>query len=134
LDVWASEEGGEPKWLISGGRDKVVLVWDLSTPVSTKTTTIATGSHKKRVTGAQQPKIVQTILTHESLESVGLIPSTSADDRVVCWTGGEKGVVRLWDALKAVEIGRLDGDVGDGDVVEDVGEDEEEQRGVREVL
>jgi len=133
LDIWPDAQG-EPKWLISGARDKVVLVWDLSLPASSTAT--PAGSSKKRSTTVQQPRIVQTILAHESLESVGLIPATAAaaQDRVVCWTGGEKGVVRLWDALKAVEIGRLHGDVGEDEEEMVVGEDEEDQRGIREVL
>jgi U3 small nucleolar RNA-associated protein 13 len=96
------------RWAVTGGRDKVVLVWNL------------VGEGKKVV-----PKVVQTIIAQEQVETLGLLPVEGGVLR--CWTGGEKGVVRIWDVLKAKEICSMKGLDG----VDEVDEDEEdEHRGI----
>lgn len=113
LDVSA-----DGKWLISGARDRVVLVWDLE----------ATEKKGKRV-----PRVVQTLLTSESLEAVGFVAGSHGVEgvepgRMMCFTGGERGRVRLWDVLKGTEVA-----VVPGLEVEEEPE-EDEQRGLAYVL
>ncbi|GAA6032593.1 hypothetical protein JCM8097_004832 [Rhodosporidiobolus ruineniae] len=83
------------KLFVSGGRDKVVNVWDLERGVLRKTTPV-----------------------FETLESVGLVEvpaeGSSADrkgkgkatgeTRTAVYTGGDKGVIRLWDLVTGEEI------------------------------
>jgi U3 small nucleolar RNA-associated protein 13 len=113
LDVSA-----DGRWLISAGRDRVVLVWDLE------------AQEKK---GKRVPKVVQTLLTSESLEAVGFVSGTHGvkgveEGRMVCHTGGERGRVRLWDVLKGSEVAAVPG----LEVEEEPEEDE--QRGLAFVL
>lgn len=61
----------DEKRLYSGGRDSVYCVWDLKTFQS-----------------------IQTVPTFESIESILCIPYKNS--AAIC-TGGEKGLVRLWD-------------------------------------
>lgn len=139
----AVDEDG--RWMVSGGRDRVVLVWDLRGGED------AAGADKKSksksVGKGAAPRVVQTILANETLESTGLLRRRRAEGdggegRLLAWTAGERGVVRLWDVLKAQEVGRCPaggGEVegegeGDDEDDEDVGEDEREQRGVVDVL
>ncbi|PCH34214.1 WD40 repeat-like protein [Wolfiporia cocos MD-104 SS10] len=92
LDV--SRDG---KWLVSGGRDSVVLVWDISFKGSSATSTKSKKGKAKAT--AFSPVLVKTIPVLERVESVGLLrpeedlagaPSGSRKLRV--YTGGEKGV------------------------------------------
>ena len=85
LDV--SEDG---KWLISGGRDAVVLVWDLL-PLDHASTSSKSGKPGKSV--AQIPTLSRTITVLERVEAVGFI-----HDNLSFFTAGEKGTVKLWDA------------------------------------
>lgn len=106
------------RWLLSAARDRVGLVWDLE-------------AADKR--GKIVPKVVQTLLASESLETVGFVSGTHGiqgveQGRMVCFTGGERGRVRLWDVLKGVEVA-----VVPGLEVEEEPE-EDEQRGLAYVL
>ena len=93
LDV--SSDEGIGRWLVSAGRDRIVLVWDLS---------------------QKTPKVVQTLLTSESLETVGLISHLKGVDGLACFTGGEKGQVRLWDVLRGKQVAVVPGlEVEEGD-------------------
>lgn len=94
LDV-SNDDQGIGRWLVTAGRDRVVLVWDLS---------------------EKKPKVVQTLLTSESLETVGLIPRLDGVDGLACFTGGEKGQVRLWDVLRGKQVAVVPGlEVEEGD-------------------
>ncbi|KAF7975204.1 hypothetical protein HWV62_10276 [Athelia sp. TMB] len=92
LDV--SRDG---RWLVSGGRDSVVLVWDLAATQKQKGTK---GKEK-----AFAPALAKTIPILERVEAVGLlrpdeglVGSTSTAEQLQFYTGGEKGVVKIWDA------------------------------------
>lgn len=119
------------RWLVTAGRDKVVLVWDME---------ISTTKGKK--ISASEPKIVQTILAHETIESVGVIDAEDLEERqglgkyagrVLCYTGGERGVIRIWDLLQGAELETLAG-AGTDEEDDDVDEDEEEQRGISSAI
>lgn len=115
------------KTAVTGGRDKVVLVWDLSGGEQSQ--------GKKGKGKAVGPRVVQTIIAQEQVESLGLLPlGTSVKGakpgRLLCFTGGDRGLVRIWDVLKGEEVVTMQGVEGvDGDEDED-----DEQRGVLQVL
>ena len=88
LDV--SEDG---RWLVSGGRDQVVLVWDMTVKKSGK------GKAKEA-----WPVLANTITALERVEAVGILgdevdigESSSRPQHLRFFTAGEKGLVRIWD-------------------------------------
>lgn len=99
LDV--SRDG---KWLVSGGRDSVVLLWDLSAGPSSSSSSAKPKGKGKEKDGA--PRLVKTIPVLERVEAVGLIQndenlaSTSTSDGIQFYVAGEKGVVSVWDCQK----------------------------------
>lgn len=114
------------KWLVTAGRDKVVLVWDME----------PSGKGKSK---SDAPKTVQTILAHETIEAVGLIDVDELRleakeglgkyaGRVLCYTGGERGNIRIWDVLKGNEVEALEGTAAEAEA------DDDEQRGLSNVL
>lgn len=115
------------KTATTGGRDKVVLVWDLPG---------GEPNHGKKGKGkAVGPKVVQTIIAQEQVESLGLLPEDvsvkgARAGRLLCFTGGDRGFVRVWDVLGGQEVVCMQGVEGvDGDE-----DEEDEQRGVLQVL
>lgn len=109
--IAVSEDG---RYAITGGRDKVVLVWDMS---------------KKKAS------VIGTILANEQVEACGLLPlGTSVEgereDRLLCYTAGENGSVRVWDALKGEEVAEMTAVEG----VDEASEDDDEQKGVVQVM
>ncbi|KAG0702718.1 WD40-repeat-containing domain protein [Suillus ampliporus] len=85
------------KWLISGGRDSVVLVWNMH-PKSTgaKSTENSKGKGK-----SISPALAQTIPVMERVEAVGLLQTghlvSSSASQLRFYTAGEKGIIRIWD-------------------------------------
>jgi U3 small nucleolar RNA-associated protein 13 len=127
IDV--TEDG---RWAVTAGRDKVVLVWDLS---GGGDSAASSKKGKSKAKEATQPKLVQTIICEEQVESLGLLPMDqpvvgAAGSRVRCWTGGDKGLVRIWDVLKAELVGSMRGVEG----VDEVEAEEDEQRGIIQIL
>lgn len=113
------------RWLVSGGRDSVVLIWDLF-PKNLST---------KEKSNRKTPTLVKTIPILERVEAVGLLRSDDNQfrsktelDQIQFYTGGEKGIIKIWDGSK-------------GHVVQKMSEEEahasaelEEQRQIVDVL
>lgn len=95
------------KIAITGGRDKVVLVWDMR----------------------KKPNVIETILVNEQVEACGLLDQEEGG-RLITYTAGDGGNVKLWDTLKATEVGVMKGVEG----VDEVVGEEDEQQGVVSVL
>jgi U3 small nucleolar RNA-associated protein 13 len=122
LDV--SEDG---RWLVSGGRDQVVLVWDMNE-----------GQHKKGGKGKEKeawPALVSTITALERVEAVGILgeevdtgESSSRRRHIRLFTAGEKGVVRIWDG-KTGQVLRAFGEEQEANPG-----DQEEQRQILDAL
>ena len=106
------------KWLISGGRDAVVLIWDLSPLQKAK---------------ASVPTLFKTIPILERVEAVGLLIDedqigSSAHDKIRFFTGGEKGIIKIWDGRSGDILFTL------GEPNGHATEDQEEQRQIVDVL
>ncbi|KAA1467886.1 WD40 repeat-like protein [Dentipellis sp. KUC8613] len=123
LDVSA-----DGRWLVSGGRDAVVLVWDMKAKAEKK----SKGKGKAR----EGPVLVKTVTALERVEAVGLLEeeeevvgSSEGSKKLRFYTAGEKGVVRVWDGK-------------DGSVIWTFGEehpaaaseDQEEQRQILDAI
>jgi U3 small nucleolar RNA-associated protein 13 len=116
------------KWLISGGRDSVVLVWDMS-----RKSAKSKGKEKNSSANSDSvlsPELVNTLTVLERVEAVGLLGddeevagSTSSSGQLRLFTAGEKGVVKIWDARK----GKVITTFGD-DRVSDTGSQEEQRQ------
>jgi U3 small nucleolar RNA-associated protein 13 len=83
-------------WMITAGRDSVVLLWRLNRTGTTK------GSAKSK--GNQiTPTLTRTIPVSEAVESLGIIDNVHAIAPSSAMTlqffiGGEKGSIQVWDA------------------------------------
>ncbi|TCD63181.1 U3 small nucleolar RNA-associated protein 13 [Steccherinum ochraceum] len=122
------------KWLVSGGRDSVVLVWDLTVQAEDSAkgkTGKAKGKGKDTA-----PTLVQTIPVLERVEAVGILRSedesvagaSSTPKKLHIYTAGEKGVVKVWDVKKGKVLFTL------GQESEEVDEEQEEQRQVTHAI
>lgn len=130
LDV--SRDG---KWLVSGGRDSVVLVWDISARHSDADAPAAKSTKGKGKEKGGAPVLVKTIPVLERVEAVGLLRqddslsgASSGPAKLQIYTGGEKGVVRVWDAHKGSVLYTL------GQELDSPTEDQEEQRQIVDAL
>jgi len=122
LDV--SEDG---RWLVSGGRDQVVLIWDTNERPSKKS-----GKGKEK---EAWPALVNTIAALERVEAVGILGDevdtgdlSSRRKHIRFFTAGEKGVVRIWDAKTGHVLRAF------GEEQEASPEDQEEQRQILDAL
>lgn len=128
LDV--SKDG---KWLVSGGRDSVALVWDISRKDTTSAP--AKGGKGKAKESSFSPILVKTIPVLERVEAVGLLSpdedlagAPSGPKKLRIYTAGEKGLVKIWDAREGNVLFTL------GQEQEDVSEDQEEQRQIVDAM
>lgn len=126
------------KWAVTGGRDKVVLVWDMLSGGGETPAVEAKKGKGKAAATPTTPKLVQTIIVQEQVESLGLLPQEeqvygAATGRWLCYTGGDKGLVRVWDVLKGTLVAAMKGVEG-VDEAELDDEDDDEQRGVLSLL
>lgn len=101
LDV--SQDG---KWLISAGRDSVVLLWDISPLRVPK----PTGKGKEKTS---EPRLVKTIPVFDHVEAAGLLlpeeqfagsSKNAASPGLRFFVAGEKGVVTVWDTDRSTPL------------------------------
>nr|ANC28032.1 WD-repeat protein [Polyporus umbellatus] len=121
------------KWLVSGGRDSVVLVWDISFSASPPK---KTGKGKGKES-AYSPVLHKTIPVLERVEAVGLLHpdedlagAPSGPDRLRFYTGGEKGSIKIWDAREGNVLFTL----GQEHNHSETAQDQEEQRQIVDVV
>ncbi|KAG8925792.1 U3 small nucleolar RNA-associated protein 13 [Tulasnella sp. 418] len=114
------------RWLLSGGRDSVVLVWDLLTnkPVESKSSKKRKGPQSRWV-----PDMVKTIPVFERVEALSiiedpeiLVPIAGVDHKLCFFMAGEKGVVRIWSTWPDKVLVTLEGQSNSGDMTEDAQE------------
>jgi U3 small nucleolar RNA-associated protein 13 len=120
------------RWLISGGRDSVVLIWDLFTKQPAEQ--MKRGKGKRKQTDFN-PTLAKTIPVMERVEAVGLLhldePSPGANfasSKIRFYTGGEKGVLRIWDGREGTVLYKLGEEQGNVSV------DSEEQRQIMDAM
>lgn len=94
------------RWLVSGGRDAVVLVWDLAAAVKK-------GS-KGKEKASSEPVLVKTVTTVERVEACGLLSEDaevageeSGKGSIRFFTAGEKGMVKVWNGKTGKELARF---------------------------
>ncbi|KAF8445679.1 U3 small nucleolar RNA-associated protein [Boletus edulis BED1] len=95
------------KWLISGGRDSVVLLWDMSP--SSRSTDGSVSKKGKGKTTVVAPILTKTVPIMESVEAVGFVHPelndfTAKSPKLQFFTAGDKGVVRIWDLTQGSVI------------------------------
>lgn len=128
LDV--SSDG---RWLISGGRDSIVLIWDLGT--RKKISAANSSQPDKGKAKLFSPVLVKTIPTLERVEAVGILReddgpegSNSEGSQLRFYTGGARGVVKIWDGIEGNILFTLGAELGNSLA------DHEKQRQIVDVL
>ena len=119
------------RWLISGGRDSVVLLWDMST--SSRLTDGSISKKRKANSAIVAPTLSKTIPVMESVEAVGFVHPelndfTVKSPRLQFFTAGDKGVVRIWDLMQGSVLYSLTTEFGSNAV------DQEAQRQIIDAL
>jgi U3 small nucleolar RNA-associated protein 13 len=107
------------------------LIWDLHSKASAS----ATPKVKKKNAAKQvlTPRLFNTIPVLERVEAVGILHSQDGEEEskletLSFYTGGEKGVVKIWNAKSATVTQQL------GEERQGSSEDIEEQRQITSIL
>jgi len=95
-------------WMITAGRDSVVLIWRLNRPGS-KGSAKSKGDKVNTLT----PTLTKTIPVSEAIESLGIIDNVhaiapSSATSLQFFIGGEKGSIHVWDAHQAKRLRTLE--------------------------
>lgn len=124
LDV--SQDG---RWLISAGRDSVALLWNLSGKDSS-----SQSLQKKSEMFPMRPVLEKTVPVLERVEAVGFLPteqkipvSIRKTAGLRFYTGGSKGVIKIWDGQSGEVLWRSGEELQTAD-------DQEEPRQITNVL
>lgn len=121
------------KWLVSGGRDSVALLWDMTVKGGPTKSKGGKGKGKEK---DSTPVLVQTIPVLERVEAVGILRTdddgeagaTSSKGKLLIYTAGEKGVVKVWDVRSGKVLFTL------GQEQEGIDEEQEEQRQITSAM
>ena len=112
------------RWLISAGRDSVVLIWDLSSKGSSS-------QLKKPSTRSMRPVLAKTIPVLERTEAVGFLPADQEIPAAVknkanlrFFTGGSGCKIKIWDAQSGEVLWKSGEDI----------EGEDESRQITDIL
>ncbi|KXN88826.1 putative U3 small nucleolar RNA-associated protein 13 [Leucoagaricus sp. SymC.cos] len=123
--VDVSQDG---RWLLSAGRDSVALIWDLSAKGS------PSQSKKRATTPSMCPVLAKTIPVLERVEAVGFLPAqeklpvaVEKKEALRFYTGGSRGVIKIWDGQSGEILWQSGGELGTVD-------DSEEPRQITDVL
>ncbi|KAL1740774.1 WD40-repeat-containing domain protein [Schizophyllum fasciatum] len=127
LDV--SSDG---RWLVSGGRDSVVLVWDLADALKSLASSKPKQGKGKAKESSTNSTPFKTIPILESVEACGLIrtddEASSSNGGLVFYTAGASGAVKVWDCNTSKVLYTL----GMGYTA--VSDDEEERQQIMQAL
>lgn len=80
------------KWLLTGGRDSVVLLWDLK----------PTQTSKPKSSKENSPVLSRTIPVSENVEALGILDTnetigdSTESSQMLFYIGGSKGTIRIW--------------------------------------
>ncbi|THH04369.1 hypothetical protein EW145_g5570 [Phellinidium pouzarii] len=92
------------RWLISGGRDSVALLWDFTGNDALVKTNKRRGEESKFLV----PILARTIPILERIEAVGWVGEDN--ESLHFFTAGEKGIVRIWNANSGINLFKLSGE------------------------
>ncbi|CAE6469273.1 unnamed protein product [Rhizoctonia solani] len=125
--VGVSNDG---RYVISGGRDAVVLIWDTRPPAENGKPEKG-GAGKKGRKNSLTPVLVKTIPVLERIEALGVLESEDSEGRLKFYTGGQKGVIKVWDAWDAKILQTFGEEIEGSSSLEDDGE---ESRQILDIL
>ncbi|CUA72578.1 U3 small nucleolar RNA-associated protein 13 [Rhizoctonia solani] len=123
--VGVSNDG---RYVISGGRDSVVLIWDTRPPIENGK---PDKGGKKGKKSSLAPVLVKTIPVLERIEALSVLEPEDSGGKLRFYTGGQKGVIKVWDAWDTKVLQTFGEEVESSASLEDDGE---ESRQILDVL